>query len=204
MHDFKTRERTSDGQRLDTSRAIATAYRGYEFRSRLEAKYAHFFDLCGWAWSYEPIDMGGWIPDFAIGEIPTLVEIKPFFQEDQFAEAKAKAFAAGLDQPLILLGADPAWLSIQVDVHDGIHFGWIMEPHSGNWTTSKLHFGLTGGNGKPGLCPMDSGWFNYIWNLSSKPARVDVCGLDLDKFFVQKWAQACNVAKWVPIKEPTE
>ena len=46
--------------------AIPTVYAGVRMRSRLEATWAAFFDLIGWRWSYEPIDLDGWIPDFAI------------------------------------------------------------------------------------------------------------------------------------------
>lgn len=59
--------------------AIPTRYNGIQFRSRLEATWAAFFDRCGFAWEYEPIDIRGWIPDFALkfslGEL--LVEAKP-------------------------------------------------------------------------------------------------------------------------------
>jgi hypothetical protein len=59
-------------------KAIPTIYNGIAFRSRLEAKWARFFDLAGWRWEYEPFDLGGWIPDFVlVGEHPTLVEVKP-------------------------------------------------------------------------------------------------------------------------------
>jgi hypothetical protein len=44
--------------------AIPTRYGGVQFRSRLEARWAAFFDLAGWRWQYEPIDLAGWIPDF--------------------------------------------------------------------------------------------------------------------------------------------
>lgn len=56
-----------------------TSYAGTMFRSRLEAKWAAFFDLLGWQWQYEPIDLNGWTPDFAIQgqEGPTYVEVKP-------------------------------------------------------------------------------------------------------------------------------
>ena len=41
--------------------AIQTEYKGYLFRSRLEARWAVFFDACGVRWEYEP---GGYvIPD---------------------------------------------------------------------------------------------------------------------------------------------
>ena len=37
-----------------TIKAIDTQYRGYLFRSRLEARWAVFFDTCGVKWEYEP------------------------------------------------------------------------------------------------------------------------------------------------------
>jgi hypothetical protein len=43
-----------------------TTYAGTNFRSRLEARWAAFFDLCGWRWEYEPSDERGWIPDFLL------------------------------------------------------------------------------------------------------------------------------------------
>lgn len=46
--------------------SIPTTYRGIRFRSRLEAKYACLFDLLGWSWEYEPLDLNGWIPDFVL------------------------------------------------------------------------------------------------------------------------------------------
>lgn len=60
-------------------RAIETRYRGVYFRSRLEARWAAFFDAAGWSWEYEPFDTAGWIPDFVLkGKKRTaLVEVKP-------------------------------------------------------------------------------------------------------------------------------
>jgi len=59
-------------------RAIPTYYEGTQFRSRLEARWAAFFDLAGWPWEYEPVDLNGWIPDFRLrGKTPALCEIKP-------------------------------------------------------------------------------------------------------------------------------
>jgi hypothetical protein len=58
--------------------AIPTRYRGVQFRSRLEARWAAFFDIAGWRWQYEPIDLDGWIPDFRLcGKVPALCEVKP-------------------------------------------------------------------------------------------------------------------------------
>lgn len=59
--------------------AIPTLYNGVQFRSRLEARWAAFFDLCHWKWEYEPIDLNGWIPDFRVidsGRTAHLCEVK--------------------------------------------------------------------------------------------------------------------------------
>lgn len=52
-------------------KAINTEYKGYRFRSRLEARWAVFFDACGVEWEYEPegYDLGDgiyYLPDFLL------------------------------------------------------------------------------------------------------------------------------------------
>lgn len=76
-------------------KAHPTEYKGVIFRSRLEARWAAFFDLAGWTWEYEPFDLPGWSPDFDVsfpcghsecGEAHRLlVEVKPYFCLDEFA-----------------------------------------------------------------------------------------------------------------------
>jgi len=71
-----------------------TLYKGTMFRSRLEARWAAFFDLAEWEWQYEPIDLVGWTPDFYVkfpcshsecnGYHDLLVEVKPYFTIEQF------------------------------------------------------------------------------------------------------------------------
>lgn len=56
--------RTSEGSVRQF--AIPTDYAGVRFRSRLEAKWAAFFDLAGWRWAYEPIDLDLYVPDFML------------------------------------------------------------------------------------------------------------------------------------------
>lgn len=63
-------------------KAIETQYRGYRFRSRLEARWAVFFDGLRIRWVYEPegFDLGelGWyLPDFWLPEQDCWVEVKP-------------------------------------------------------------------------------------------------------------------------------
>ena len=70
-----------------THKAIPTKYTGHTFRSRLEARWAAFFDVCEWDWEYEPVDLDGWIPDFRLTSrapecsryhrTSVLVEVKP-------------------------------------------------------------------------------------------------------------------------------
>jgi len=51
-------------------KAIETRYKGYRFRSRLEARWAVFFDALGLSWEYEPegfeTDAGWYLPDFRL------------------------------------------------------------------------------------------------------------------------------------------
>ena len=52
-------------------KVIQTEYKGYLFRSRLEARWAVFFDACGVDWEYEPegYDLGNglrYLPDFLL------------------------------------------------------------------------------------------------------------------------------------------
>ncbi len=66
-------------QTLSRFANIPTKYNGINFRSRLEARWAAFFDQLKWEWEYEPIDLNGWIPDFIIkGTNNVLVEVKPY------------------------------------------------------------------------------------------------------------------------------
>ncbi len=65
-----------------TIAAIPTLYRGRMYRSRLEARWAAFFDLLGWRHEYEPFDLGLWSPDFLLPDFKALVEIKPITEVD--------------------------------------------------------------------------------------------------------------------------
>lgn len=81
-------------------KAIETSYKGYRFRSRLEARWAVFFDSLGVKWEYEPEgfdlrDGVRYLPDFRLWGVslnehrPIFAEVKPFYGDD----AKAKLFS---------------------------------------------------------------------------------------------------------------
>lgn len=59
-------------------------YNGINFKSRLEARWAYFFDETGWEWEYEPFEIEGKYPDFIIKcyskaykSNSIIVEVKP-------------------------------------------------------------------------------------------------------------------------------
>lgn len=71
-------------------KAIETTYGGVKFRSRLEARWAVFFDALGLTWEYEPeafvlSDGSSYLPDFRVNGMAggaidgafTFVEVKP-------------------------------------------------------------------------------------------------------------------------------
>lgn len=62
-------------------KAIETVYNGYRFRSRLEARWAVFFDACEIPYQYEPegFNLGDrrYLPDFYLPWWKCYVEIKP-------------------------------------------------------------------------------------------------------------------------------
>jgi hypothetical protein len=45
---------------------VAGIYNGIQFRTRLEAQWAAFFDLAGWQWSSNPASIENWKPDFKV------------------------------------------------------------------------------------------------------------------------------------------
>ena len=56
---------------MKTITAIPTEYKGYRFRSRLEARWAVFFDACRVKWEYEPEGFAlpngqNYLPDFLL------------------------------------------------------------------------------------------------------------------------------------------
>jgi hypothetical protein len=62
-------------------RAIETVYQGYRFRSRLEARWAVFFDTLGLRWEYEKEGYelgaaGRYLPDFWLPDLECFVEVK--------------------------------------------------------------------------------------------------------------------------------
>jgi len=62
-------------------KSLPTEYRGVEFRSRLEARWAVYFDEIGIEWFYElegfALPSGPYLPDFWLPQVRMWAEVKP-------------------------------------------------------------------------------------------------------------------------------
>jgi len=88
-------------------KAIETRYKGYRFRSRLEARWAVFFDNLGIAWEYEregfEFDDGTrYLPDFWLPRSELWVEVKgKLLHDDEWH--KADLLLAGSGYPVLVV-----------------------------------------------------------------------------------------------------
>ena len=97
-------------------KAIETEYKGYKFRSRLEARWAVFFDEIGVRWEYEPegftlSDGTMYLPDFLLHDVmgrgvygdsgDIYVEIKGVLTQDDLHKVEL------FPMPIIIFGAIP-------------------------------------------------------------------------------------------------
>lgn len=178
---------------------IETRYRGRLYRSRLEARWAAFFDLLGWPFEYEPLDLPGWIPDFEIrGSTPVLVEVKPYLLADWDRETGGKQAIEKMARSLrrsnwngelllvgreVGLGDDSPQIGLVTDCNSEV--GWdvpflaeaeMVCSYSQPTTYDFMH--RLGGNG------------GYVWHTRdcSNP-HVSVARL---------WSEAANRVQWKP------
>jgi len=108
-------------------KAIQTRYKGYHFRSRLEARWAVFFEKMGLNWEYEPegFELPGlyYLPDFRVTTPQGFVmwyEVKP---RGVSHDDTVSAFARALNQEddkwntdIELLSGDPQDVLFTMDV----------------------------------------------------------------------------------------
>ena len=132
---------------MDTVKPIETIYNGRKFRSRLEARWAVFFDAIGADWEYEPegyqlSDGTCYLPDFLIHNIVfkcgkpddrLFIEIKgvPSLED----EHKVNLFCGGLiddylyENPIVMFGRIPTGNDIFEIMDDiGEHYDWERTP----------------------------------------------------------------------------
>lgn len=93
-------------------KAIETKYNGYRFRSRLEARWAVFFDEMNIKYEYElegyKLPSGaGYLPDFFLPELELFVEVKPTTNIPIRELRKLVEFAQADDNKLLLIVGTP-------------------------------------------------------------------------------------------------
>lgn len=93
-------------------KAIETTYKGYRFRSRLEARWAVFFDALGIEYQYEvegfEFEGQRYLPDFWLPTAKMWIEIKPKGERLSIEYMrKLGSFAEEIKQPLMVLQGEP-------------------------------------------------------------------------------------------------
>lgn len=176
--------------------AIATIYRGIEYRSRLEARWAAFFDHLGWNFTYEPFDGDGYIPDFVIhGAHPLLIEVKPAITASEYQEPVAKVtsgVARHWSHDILIVGLSPITMGIPnswgtfsaglLGEADGVEwdFAAALWMTCGKCGDVVVHHDYQSYAGRP--CGHQDG-DHYMGTVHLESLRA-------------MWAEACNDAKW--------
>lgn len=130
---------------------IQTRYKGYHFRSRLEARWAVFFDALGVQWEYEPEgfelpDGTRYLPDFWLPKEQLWVEIKGR-EPTRDEQVKCHQMALGSGNCVALIYGSPGstWderLGYEITSHKALLFsGWAPAPvensYYANWAASS-------------------------------------------------------------------
>ena len=186
-----------------TIRSFPTVYKGRQYRSRLEARWAAFFDLLGWNAEYEPFDLGSWSPDFLLHAqgFDIFVEVKPITEFDQAVAAKMEtAFMGAGDEfegNLLLLGTAP------LRQGDCVRLGWLGMGSSnlptGSWQPTPFWWAQNAE--RPMFAPdflfVDPSGFGWSGNMTDDNGPGYPCG---HNFYADEtmriWAQATNLVQW--------
>lgn len=185
--------------------AIPTIYKGRQYRSRLEARWAAFFDEIGWTAEYEPFDLGKWSPDFLLTDLQTLVEVKPIREFDQPTWDKASAACRdrGLfDQEqefpmhgLLLTCVAPVLRSHMVQI------GWISGNGNSRFTAVEAYLVWIPDFESPKFIPsiasiQDEGWFSVCGDASRWASQIDRQPSFYHRYATELWARATNAVQW--------
>jgi hypothetical protein len=113
-----------------TIKAIETRYNGYRFRSRLEARWAVFFDALGIAYEYEKegFDLGDglwYLPDFWLSEYGYWFEVKGKKPEQRERYVAARLAVQTKGRAIIRWGE--CWYSRE---YNGEMFTYTDSPHN--------------------------------------------------------------------------
>ena len=112
-------------------KAIETEYNGYRFRSRLEARWAVFFDAAGIKYEYEPEgfefeDGTRYLPDFYLPWFHAYVEIKPLdigLNEEKLALQKCEILFSKDNCVILFCKGDPVDCKMKIFCNDTCESG---------------------------------------------------------------------------------
>jgi hypothetical protein len=165
-------------------KAIPTLYRGILFRSRLEARWAEFFDHLDIEWQYEPegyeLEHARYLPDFWLPYVRSRgAEGGVFFEVKATSPTenerhKAKLLAIGSNRPVIVPSRSP-------NPPDLESLDEFVGGARGDWEDSGLVFARCDNCGQMDIgfyasdeaaCPCERSSFNPF-NSSLNKARSD-------------------------------
>jgi hypothetical protein len=186
---------------------IETQYKGYRFRSRLEARWAVFFDALHVKWEYEKegFELGpaGWyLPDFYLPDLGFWVEIKPVEPSDD-ERRKAMELSHGVQQPVALqIGLPLAIINPDYNVWemDGsknleIFAGYPTDQFSNEYTTWFIDY-FYGTSELEDLAEMLSVWLKKPVVFDGTPESIESL-VELDKsYFRHKYGQEHYRWRW--------
>ncbi len=115
-----------------TIKPINTLYAGRHFRSRLEARWAVFFDNISWEWQYEAegykLPSGNYLPDFFFPDFTAFAEVKPL---DPTPEELIKCFELSelfIETPILLLIGPPSYSHVRTIINGGFGDNYVLQP----------------------------------------------------------------------------
>jgi hypothetical protein len=128
-------------------KAIETRYKGCRFRSRMEARWAVFFDDLGVTWVYEKegfdLPSGKYLPDFWLPQVSMWAEVKPTdFSPSEYKLAAELAALSG-HSCLMLIGPPenkPYWAIGR----DAVEDSYCLTNYHGYVTNEQRFYGSPG------------------------------------------------------------
>lgn len=114
-------------------KSLPSTYRGVLFRSRLEARWAAYFDHQCIRWVYEPEGFdtgnGNYLPDFLLPDLKTYVEVKPGPNQIDASAIWHVAISTGsnflvLDSPILECRAYPYLALLSDGTFDWLDMCW--------------------------------------------------------------------------------
>lgn len=119
--------------------SLPTKYDGRQYRSLLEAKWACFFDLCGWSWEYEPHELYYYIPDFVLtAPVRMLVEVKPAHDIAELSLHAGKVGQSGWIGKVSIVGVSPKVILGDLRPPENFEELWDKACNTVQWSPDKL------------------------------------------------------------------